>query len=288
MQRRWFLVFGLVLVILGAAGFILRTKLKPAQAGLLIETTPQSTVYINDEQIGTTPYDVARKPGEINLRLVPITTTGNLAPWGTKLVLAEGIKTVIRRDFGETESQSTGDILSFEKLPGSTPSLAIVSIPDSSQVVIDGETRGIAPLPIDPLEEGEHKILVSHTGFKDRDIMAKVVPGYKLTVIAYLAELEGQQKESTESAETNQEEKKDEIKILKTPTGFLRVRQEPSIDASETARVIPGEKFTVVEESKNGDWYKIEYKDGKKGWISSQYAKKLTASLDDEEKEENR
>ena len=62
------------------------------------------------------------------------------------------------------------------------------------------------------------------------------------------------------------------ITIQETPTGFLRVRKEPTVSSEEIGRVNPGETFTLIEE-KTG-WYKIELKDKQEGWVSSQYAKK--------------
>ena len=60
------------------------------------------------------------------------------------------------------------------------------------------------------------------------------------------------------------------VVISATPTGWLRVRSEPNLNATEIAKVNTGESFTFLEE-KDG-WYKIALKDGKDGWVSSQYA----------------
>jgi len=66
--------------------------------------------------------------------------------------------------------------------------------------------------------------------------------------------------------------KKTIITIQDTPTGFLRVREEPSIEASEEAQVKPGDTFGLLDE-KDG-WYKINYEGKKEGWVYGQYAKK--------------
>jgi hypothetical protein len=63
------------------------------------------------------------------------------------------------------------------------------------------------------------------------------------------------------------------IIVQETPTGFLRVRMEPSTTATEAARVNPGEKYTIIDED-NG-WYQIEYDEEKSGWVSGQYAEKV-------------
>lgn len=257
-------------MVAGAGGFLLFSKLKPAKAGLQIETNPQATVFIDGEQVGATPFELVRKPGEVSVRLVPVATDKSLAPWGTKIVLTSGINTVIRRDFGETEDVSSGEILSFEKKSGNDASLTVVSTPDAAQVAVDGQNRGFTPLPIDEITIGEHAFLVSQAGFSERQIQARAEAGYKLTVVAMLAKLETLP-EATESAEELPKEVK--VKIQDTPTGFLRVRSSPSTGATESAQVKPGEEFALVEEQE--DWFKIEYQEGKEGWVSSQYAKKL-------------
>lgn len=282
MQRKWILIFGIVLIILGIGGFLLRSKIRPAQAGLQIETNPVSTVYINNEQVGTTPYESVRPPGDITLRLVPAPTDKNLAPWSTKLNLTEGIKTIVKRDFGETESASAGEVLSFEKLSGGRTSLAVVSSPDSAQITLDGQMRGYTPLPVDPVGVGDHKLVVSQAGYQDREIQARAESGYKLTVIAMLAQKPQEALESGEASESGQvagESTSDltqsMVQILDTPTGFLRVREKPTSASTESAQVKPGNKYPFIEQNDKGDWYKIEYTKGKQGWISAQYAKKV-------------
>lgn len=258
-------------MLAGAGGFLLFSKIKPAKAGLQIEADPQAAVFIDGEQVGTTPYELVSKPGEVAVRLVPIATDRSLAPWGTKVTLTQGIKTVIRRDFGETEDASAGEILSFEKAAGNDTSMTVVSIPDAAQVTVDGQNRGFTPLPVPNIAVGEHQLLVSQAGFAERPISARAEAGYKLTIVAMLAKLAAAP-EATESGEVV-EPVPTKVEILETPTGFLRVRQAPSKNATESAQVKPGEQFVLLEEK--DEWFKIEYQKDKSGWVSSQYAKKV-------------
>jgi uncharacterized protein YgiM (DUF1202 family) len=75
------------------------------------------------------------------------------------------------------------------------------------------------------------------------------------------------------------------VEILSTPTGFLRVREEPSSLGKEIGQVEPGKNYVLVETDEKTGWFKIEYlpaqagEDGKVGWISNQYAKKLNSSV---------
>lgn len=280
MQRKWILIAGIVLMAIGVLGFVFKDKIRPSQAGIHIETTPQAIVYINNEEVGVTPYDGVREAGEVAIRLVPQSSEKALAPWSTKLTLTSGIKTAIKRDFGETETNSSGEVLSFEKISGSSAALTIVSSPDAAQVSVDGDIKGFTPLPIDTITDGNHTISVSQPGFNTREIQARAIAGYKLTIVALLSQdsnyAASVPEESTESAELETEDKKKiEVEIQDTPTGFLRVRKDSSSGSEEVAQVKPGEKFTLIEESKNKDWYKIEYIKGKEGWVSAQYAEKL-------------
>ena len=58
------------------------------------------------------------------------------------------------------------------------------------------------------------------------------------------------------------------IIIKDTPTGFLRVRETPS--GKEITKVLPGEKFELLDES-NG-WLQISLEDGTLGWVAKQYS----------------
>lgn len=63
------------------------------------------------------------------------------------------------------------------------------------------------------------------------------------------------------------------LKILPTGIGYLRVRSDPSTTGTEVGRVDVGKMFELMEE--NVGWYKIQYEEGKEGWISGTYAEKV-------------
>jgi len=65
----------------------------------------------------------------------------------------------------------------------------------------------------------------------------------------------------------------DKVRILPTGVGWLRVRAEPSLSATEITKVNVGEKFEALEE-KTG-WVKIKLPDGKEGWVSADYVEKF-------------
>lgn len=64
------------------------------------------------------------------------------------------------------------------------------------------------------------------------------------------------------------------VEIKETSTGWLNLRSEPSTaegDETVIKKIDPGDKYPFIEVNDTG-WYKIEYEEGKEGWISGKYA----------------
>ena len=271
---------GAVLVTLGtvalviAAVFFVVGYFRPAEAGLQIKTTPEASVFIDGVEVGKTPYQAKRKPGEVVVRLVPTPGDKPLAPYETRVTLVSKIETAINREFGESEEKSAGETISFEKTGGKEAALSIVSIPDSAQISIDGTQRAFAPYKTSLFAPGKHEIGIVAPNYLERSFEVRTLAGYKLTVVVKLAP----------TGETNQEVPKEEIKVtmvevLTTPTGFLRVRATPSAGGEVLAELKPGEKYRYLETDSATGWFKIEYlpaqagEKGKEGWVSNQYSK---------------
>jgi len=280
-------IFGLIFIgggFIVALAFFLIGILKPKTAGVFIDTNPASAVFINGLQVGRTPYrDNKQKTGEVVIKLIPESFEIPLVPFETKLNLVNGIETVIRREFGETDEFSSGEIISFEKLSKSEISLVVISNPDSAQLIIDGQTKAFTPYKAGTITPGEHTISISSKDYVDKTIKVKTQQGYKLTAIINLQK----SRNIATPTPTPEIEKKTLVEILDTPVGFLRVRAEPSTLGEEVGQVKPNEEYVLVEEDEKTGWYKIELvpaKDGgeaKAGWISNQYAKKIEQGSDD-------
>lgn len=267
----------LSLGFLAAASLFLVGYFKPKPGGVLIETTPASNVFINGEMVGKTPYEGTFEPQTISINLVPEESDKTYASYTARVSLAAGIKTVVRREFGETEEASSGDIVSFEKDGGKEAGLVVVTEPDNTQVLIDGAPRGFSPYKSLNLAAGEHLVSVKSPGYVDRTMSVKTLEGYKLTIFAKLAKTVEEPK--VEAAQT---EIQTFIEILDTPTGFLRVRSEPGGAGREIHQVKPGEKYLFLEEDTETGWYKIQLEaptaglpDGRDGWVSNEYSQKI-------------
>jgi hypothetical protein len=278
------IIFLLIVVVAGVLFFV--GYFKPKAAGLLIETNPASSVFIEGEQVGRTPYETTKEPGEIEVKLVPESFEEPLVPYDTNIDLVSGVQTVIRRDFGDTEEMSAGETLSFEKIGGGEVGLSIVTIPDSAQISIDTATKAFAPYKTTALSADRHTLGVAAPGYEERTISIRTYENYELTAFVRLAKsqegtAEEQEEQPDEPQEPKQtEEERETVEIIETPTGFLRVRSEPSTLGEEIGRVEPEEIYELLDEDEDTGWFKIlffpegEDEEGTEGWISNQYAEK--------------
>ncbi|HET7099193.1 MAG TPA: PEGA domain-containing protein [Patescibacteria group bacterium] len=266
-------IFLLTVTVLFFIGFF-----KPKPGGILVDTTPASSVYVNGSLVGKTPFKGTYDIGQITLKVVPITDQGNLIPFETKINLMPGIQTVVRREFGKTEEESSGDIISFEK-SGTEASLVVISSPDNAQVSIDGIPRGFAPYKNSAISAADHQIAIKSPGYTDRIMTVHTLVGFRLTVFAKLRKDNSAQ---VSPLPTPTSDLKIFVEILNTPTGFLRVRTEPGSLGEEIAEVKPGSKYLYLDTDTTSGWFKIQYQEAKPGlpngivgWVSGEFAKKL-------------
>lgn len=277
------LIIVATIVILSATAFFALGLLKPKPAGIYVNTSPQSDVYIDGNFAGKTPFQKTLTASTIDLKLVPGVTDQNLFPFETKISLASGIQTIVRREFGTSEDESSGDIISFENEGGSDAGLIVVSTPDNAQVSVDGVVRGFAPYKASSVTPGTHQITVKADGFIDRVMTISAKAGYRLTLFAKLGK--GGSQVLANPSPTPTPAPSLFVLISDTPTGYLRVRTEPGSKGEEIAQVKPGEKYPLLATDTDTGWLKIQFEEvqpglpnGITGWISNQYAKLVDAS----------
>lgn len=274
----------IILVILAAVlatGFFLVGYLKPKPGGIMVDSSPGSSVYINGNFVGKTPYRGTDVAGQINLKLVPTVTDQNLIAYETKINLVAGIQTVIRREFGISEDTSSGDVISFDKVGSG---LVVISTPDNSQVLVDGIAQGFSPYSLSTFSTGTHQITVKAAGYTDRTMSVQSHSGFRLTVFAKLAKAQ-EIEPSPSPSPTPAAATKAYVLIGDTPTGFLRMRTEPATKGEEIAELKTGSKYLFLEADLASGWYKIQYQDpapglpqGITGWVSNQYSSISTQS----------
>jgi hypothetical protein len=316
----WYITFvsikktiALVMIILGVAliaGFGIYSLVRRSQpnAGLKIDTSPSSLVFVDNVEMGSTPVDKLFPPGEVTIKLIPNSTSSAISTYQTKVRLSEKTYTIIKRDFGSSDISSAGEIISLQPQSDPTPSLSVItSSPDTASVLVDGQPQGFTPLSLSSMSAGTHQITITAPGFASRTISAQTVNSYKLIITVKLSALAptpipiltltptptqiatpsttlipSPTSKITSTPKVAPTLKisptpampKPYVTILDTPTGFLRVRSSSSVAGTEVGQVKPGENYSLLDTAVSG-WYliKVELDATSSGWISPQYAK---------------
>lgn len=264
-----------VILIFSYQFFFIKKNIKGA---LQVTSNPQSKIYVDGRLIGQTPLCKCEAAdmlpvGSYTLRLVPLESA--LSEYQEKIEIAPSVLTVVDRKFGKGAT-SDGSVIFLTKLPEKIESsLLVLSLPDKADVFMDNASLGQTPILLSDLTESDHALRVKKNGYKDKVVRIRTPKGYKLTARIYIG-IDETIKEITASPSAalslTPSKKNETVVILQTPNGFLRVREDASLNAVEIGRVSPGETFEVVDE-KSG-WYQIKLEGGQEGWISSQFAKK--------------
>jgi hypothetical protein len=206
------------------------------------------------------------------------------------VTIGQNLLTYVNAALSESELTSAVDVVWLEKITSKQSELSVTTNPDGATVLVDDVVKGVTPLSLQDIAPGDHSVSITSIGFITRTLKIKTTPGYRLLANLKLALSPGENiTEATPSAsvtptpttkasaspaaEETEEPDKPYIIIKDTPTGFLRVRMEPTTSATETGRVSPGEKYSILD-SEN-DWYEIPYEGTNTGWVSGQYAEKV-------------
>lgn len=258
----WFLVFiSLVALLLRFSNQAAEVFLGIKQtSGIFVYSLPSdATVYLDNKEVGRTPFE--DKSLEAKDYTVRITKEG--ASWEGKVKLSAGTVTIVNRDIATDSASSAGEILNLDKGKG----LTVISNPTEADVEIDGKSYGKTPVTVN-IEPGEHTILVSRPNYLKRSIKADLPENFNLTVSVDLALSEA----DLTTIATPVITQTPEVLVKQTPTGFLRVRDKPSLAGKEIAQVKPGDTLILLEEM--GDWYRVRLSDGTEGYVSSAYGEK--------------
>ncbi|MBI5619570.1 PEGA domain-containing protein [Candidatus Gottesmanbacteria bacterium] len=288
MKRKFAFLLILVLLLAGIVGIVKLLRGRSVKQGeIRVESTVPAGIFVNDKHLGRTPFKDKINAGDYTIKLVPESTTQQFSSWQGSITVGPNLLTYINAALSESELSTAIDVLWLEKISAKNPELSVTTNPDGATVLVDDAPRGVTPLSLADIVLGDHSVTVTSPGFLARTLKIKITPGYRVIATIKLALSPGGSaqpatsptpsiavpgKTATSSA-TTPDPVKPFIIIKDTPTGFLRVRMEPSTSATESGRVKPGEKYHI-EESQSG-WYKIKYTGQNTGWISGQYAEKV-------------
>ncbi len=276
MTKKGILVLIGVVGVIGLIVFIFTGDFGDRKAGISLDSYPPATVYIDDREAGSTPYENDKiKAGETKIKLVP--QGGDISEfWEQTVFLDPGTETFISREFDTNPELSGGRLIYLEKTSFHDKAGLIVNCtPDNCSVSVDGQMQGFSPLNLENIGEGERRILVNAPGYKEVEVMARTINGYRLVLKVDLA----RQEETTLTQLTptpSEPVLESVVTIGTTPNGWLRVRDGPGTSYPELTKVDSGEEFPFIEE--DSGWYKIEYDQGKQGWVSAVYSTKSDKS----------
>ena len=292
-----------ILVVLAILGVAIRFGYQPITralglvplAGIHVESDVPSKVFLNGQQVGATTYEsktlsagnylVEVKPDISQASVSAMIASSSATPdWKREIHLNAGTLTVVHREFINSPSTSSGEVITLEQGKGVT----IVTDPADAEVSVNGQTRGSSPFHLTDLTSGEYQFIISKDNYLKRSIRATLVDGFNLTLSVDLAPNSSNSPTSPTPSPSSTSTSAPsatptassspaaagtfKVVVTGTPNGFLRVRATPSTSATEVTRVNDGTILTVLDQS-NG-WYHVQLSDGTKGYVSSVYTKK--------------
>ena len=250
---------------------------------LKVLVSPSASVFMDNVAVGKTPFEDKFKVGEYLLKLIPEGNATDTASWQSKIKIYKNTRTYVNMELGSSDISTSGEVFTSVKMTTPVKSgygeVMVETEPQGAIVYLDNDEKGVAPVKLENVLKGDHEISVFMPGFFRRTQKINVDPGYQVNAKFKLAIDQSQtpkveeKKTATDEASLKEAsvdiETGKQVTIKETPTGWLRVREEPNAEASESAKVNPGDKFDILGEE--AGWIKIEYEKNKTGWISGQY-----------------
>lgn len=303
----------LLLLLVGFAIFLVVNEFVIKNRGksgrLKIVASPTAGVFVDNVAMGKTPFEQKLDEGEYQVKLIPEGVASDTVSWEGKVRVYNKSVTYINRELGSSDVTSAGEMFSvvpMEEKPAEkgTGEIYVETEPSGAIVYLNNDEKGVSPLLIKDVVKGDHEVSVFMPGFFRRTHKINVDPAFRTNTSFKLAldqtqksveeiqkaKEEAEKKKAAEASGSAQVAESDSetettdpnattVTILDTPTGWLRVREEPNVGAKEIKKVNPDETYEVVEETEG--WYKIKVDSTTQGWISSDYAEKGNTSSDE-------
>lgn len=231
-------------------------------SGISILSEPTgATVFLDDKEVGKTPY----KEKDLDVGSYTVKLQKDQSSWQGKIQLNADTIGIIERDLAPDTASSAGEILTLTKGSGIT----VISNPSDADIEIDGKAFGKSPKTID-VPSGKHTIVVMHPNYLNRSIGATLPDNLNLIVSVDLALSEA----DLTTIATPVITQTPQLLVKDTPTGFLRVRDKPSLNGKELTQVKTGDSLILLEEQ--ADWDRVRLPDGVEGYVSAAYVEKTT------------
>jgi hypothetical protein len=275
MRKVIFIALTILAAVLVFSVIIFLFTQNKSKGALQITSNPNSKVYLDGKFIGSTPFrtndlkDMILE-GEYTIKLVP--ASGNFQAFEQKITIFPKVLTVVDENFAQ-KGFDNASIISLSQIAGQKDAqISVVTFPQDTQVFLDNNLRGQSPILLKKVSVSDHELKIARNGYKDKIVRLRTVLGFKLEALIYLGLDPNVASSSAVPTFLNSSESAQKVLILDTPTGFLRVRDQPSLAGAETGQVKPRETYQLLDEQTG--WYQIQLANGKTGWISSQYAQK--------------
>src|SRR3989338_5974211 len=208
--------------------------LSKKNSGLKVTSSPESTVILDGQQLGTTPLEKDRlAPGKHRLVLSP---ANGAASWETEVTLNEKLQTVVDRQFGASGSESEDFVLSLEKTPSTKSELSIFTIPDRAIVRLNGQPKGFSPVTTSVTPAGTDEVTVSSAGYKEKKISVLILDNHRLLITVQLAGAPLLPSPTPQASDSAQPEEH----LVPTPTpGKTAAKTTPSPIPSTKPKITP-------------------------------------------------
>ncbi len=250
MHLKIFIIFLSIFLVSGC------DSVSSVKASLQITSDPQSKVIINGTEFGQTPFFSDQLSAGQTYQIKIQSNSGNHTE---ELKLLPNTLSIINRQLSLEDRKSQGETINLVK---GKNGIKVLSFPNSSHVFVDGDFKGNAPINIDNLASGDHRVTVKKEGFVERSVRVHTQNDYSVVASFQLA-LESSQNKTILP----------KIVIKDSPTGFLRVREGPDINSNEISQVSPGQEFEVLDVKSN--FVQIKIDELTSGWVSSEYIQNL-------------
>lgn len=240
--------------------------LSKKNSGLKVTSSPQSTVILDGQQLGTTPQEIDRlAPGKHRLILSP---AGGAVSWETEIVLNEKLQTVVDRQFGPSDSESEDFVLWLEKTPSSQSQLSVVTIPDRAIVRLNGQPKGFSPVTTSIAPAGTYEVTVSSAGYKEKKIPVLILDNHRLLITVQLARaalLPSPTPEASASADTTENlipapqptTRNSQPSLSPTPSTKPKLTPTPSVTPTRPYVEILKTGTAATKDAPKNDWLRV-------------------------------
>ncbi len=246
------------------------------RGALQISSNKPAQVFLSNKFVGKSPLclcDLPRliKNGDYDVKLIPLETGFNTT--SQKVTIYDGALTYLDVAFDKNNAASSESLITLEPIDDKKDAqVLVISFPDKAQVYLDSVLKGTTPILLKNITASDHEIKLLKEGYGPKDLRIKTILGKRLNATITLGIKKDISSPNVSTASPSAAPPANKVLILSTPTGFLRVRSEPSATSNQVGTVSPGNVLSLVSESEG--WYQIQLPNGQSGWVSSDYAQK--------------